>query len=235
VPKAPPREPARPTRRTSKPEEDVAPRIARRERRRERSREEIIAAAKRVLVQNGIAATTLSAIAREVGVTKAALYYYFPSKEALLFELIFGAVEAQAKAVHAAVTEAKGGGGALRAIISATIHLFAPRLDDFRLAFLHGQVSGTDTVRLSAAELGRLHPLNDVAYAGAARLLAEDWKSAPGRARVDPRLMAFLASLSALGVLTLKGLVENMGDPLRYSDEQLIEGLSRIFEAAAAP
>ena len=47
--------------------------------------------------------------------------------------------------------------------------------------------------------------------------------------------MVFLAHCSAIGLLTMKGLVESFGDPLVYSDDQLIEGLSRIFEAAAAP
>ena len=66
-------------------------RLARRERRRDRSREEILEAARRVLLRNGIAATTLDAVAREVGVSKTALYYYYPSKDALFFELVFGA------------------------------------------------------------------------------------------------------------------------------------------------
>ena len=47
--------------------------------------------------------------------------------------------------------------------------------------------------------------------------------------------MAFLANLAAVGVLTMKGLVENFGDPLLYSDEQLIAARTRIFEAAATP
>jgi len=44
-----------------------------------------------------------------------------------------------------------------------------------------------------------------------------------------------LANVSAIGILTFKGMVESVGDPLRWSDEQLIEGLARIFESAAAP
>ncbi|MBK8593700.1 MAG: helix-turn-helix transcriptional regulator, partial [Sandaracinaceae bacterium] len=51
----------------------------------DRSREEIIDAVRRVLFRDGLAATTLLAVAREVGLTKAALYYYYPSKDAMLF------------------------------------------------------------------------------------------------------------------------------------------------------
>ncbi len=214
---------------------EVSPRIARRERRRERSREEIVDAARRVLLRSGIAATTLDAVAREVGLTKAALYYYYPSKDALFFEVVFGAVEAQSRAIHDAVAVAPGGGAALRAIIRETVRTFASRLDDFRLTFLHGQVAGPGAVHVAAEQLARIRPLNDLAYAGATRKLAEDWKAAPGRARVPPRLMAFLANVSAVGLLTMKGMVESVGDPLLYSDDELVEGLARVFEAAAAP
>jgi hypothetical protein len=32
----------------------------------------------------------------------------------------------------------------------------------------------------------------------------------------------------------MKGMVEGVGDPLRYSDEELIEGLAKVFAAAAS-
>ena len=47
--------------------------------------------------------------------------------------------------------------------------------------------------------------------------------------------MAFLAYLAAIGLLTMKGMVESLQDPLAYSDDQLVEGFARIFEAATAP
>jgi len=47
--------------------------------------------------------------------------------------------------------------------------------------------------------------------------------------------MALLAYTSALGLLTMKGMVESVEDPLLYTDEQLIDGLVKIFAAAAAP
>jgi AcrR family transcriptional regulator len=168
-------------------------------------------------------------------VTKTALYYYYPSKDALLFELAFGTLRAQSQAVHDAVEQATDGGDALRAIIRETVNVFSKRLDDFRLVYLHGQVAGPGALHVNAAQLERIRPLNDLAFAGATRLLAEQRKHGASRARVEPRLMAFLASLAAIGLLTMKGTVESVGDPLLYSDEQLIEGLARVFEAAAAP
>jgi AcrR family transcriptional regulator len=231
----PPRAPRKKPRRSASDPPAISPRVARRERRRERSREEIVDAARRVLVRDGLAATTLDAVAKEVGLTKAAIYYYYPSKDALFFEVVFGVLESKAHALHDAVAQAKSGPDALRAIVRETVRTFAPRLDDFRLAYLHGQIGGPGVLRVSAEQFARIHPLNDLSFGGATERLSADWKKGRGRANVEPRLMAFLAQLAAIGLLTMKGMVESVDDPLLYSDEQLIEGFARIFEAAAAP
>jgi AcrR family transcriptional regulator len=211
----------------------IVSRLARRERRRERSREEILDAARNVLLREGVAATTLEAVAGEAGMSKTGLYYYFSSKDALLFELVHAAFEAQARAVQDAVEKTASGGEALGAIIRQTAGAFASRLDDFRLAFLFGQVAGPGAVRWSEEQFARIRPLNELCLAGAARRLKERRGKRQGGAEVEPRLMAFLAYLATIGLLTMKGMVESLDDPLKYSDEQMIEGLARIFAAAA--
>jgi AcrR family transcriptional regulator len=45
--------------------------------------------------------------------SKTGLYYYYSSKDALVFELVFGAIEGQAHAVHKAVQKAKDESGAV--------------------------------------------------------------------------------------------------------------------------
>jgi len=109
-----------------------------------------------------------------------------------------------------------------------------PRLDDFRLAFMFGQVARAGAVRWNAEQFARLRPLDDLWYAGAATKLREERRKRSGRAAVEPRMLAFLAHLAAIGLLTMKGLVEQLDDPLVFSDEQLIEGFARVFEAAAS-
>jgi len=52
-------------------------------------------------------------------------------------ELANDGCHAQAQAVHDAVEVAPDGGAALRAMIQQTVSVFAARLDDFRLTFLH--------------------------------------------------------------------------------------------------
>lgn len=147
---------------------------------------------------------------------------------------MYGAVEAQSQAVHDAVLEAKDGGEALGAIVRATVRSSAPRTDDFRLTFLLGQLS-PGGARLTPEQFAKLRPPNNLTLAGATKHLTEAWGTKRGRTRVEPRLVAFLAYLSALGLLTMKGLVESVGDPLLYSDDQLIEGFAQIFSMAAAP
>ncbi len=208
-------------------------RVARRERRRERSREEILEAARRVLLRGGVGALTVEAVAREVGVTKTALYYYFSSKDALLFELMFEILETHAKAVHDSVEKAKDGADALGRLIRTSVKEFAPRLEDFRLAFLQGQVASPGSVHFDEVQFARIRPLNDLWLAGAADKLARGRKKGSRGGPVEPRLMAFLAYLAALGLLTMKGMVESVDDPLLYSDDQLIDGFAKVFAAAA--
>ena len=53
----------------------------------ERNREKIIAAAARLIVSKGVADTSLADIARETGISKGTLYYYYPNKGDLIFDI----------------------------------------------------------------------------------------------------------------------------------------------------
>ncbi len=204
-------------------------RRARQKRRRDRSRADILAAARAVLLRDGISAVTLDAVAREAGMSKTGLYYYFASKEALVFELVFAIWESQGERVRDAVEPVDTGPAALAAIIRTTVEGYASQMDDFRLAYLLGQVSGSSGLQVSPEQFERIRPINDMVLAGAARKLGTGKK----RCVVEPRLLTFLAYASAIGLLTMKGLVESQGDPLLYSDEQLVEALGKVFATAA--
>ena len=204
---------------------------SRSQRRRERSRDEILDAARMLVETHGLQGLTMDEVARTVGLTKPALYYYFASKDALLAELHHRTLEQMSQRLHDAVAATATGPEALRALIRETVTQYAPRMNDFRLAFLQPQLAA-DVLKVSPERLARIRPLNDLAFAGAATRVRA---SRSRRAGINPRLLVFLAHLSALGVLTMKGLVETFDDPLRYSDEELIDALARVFEAAARP
>lgn len=217
------------------PKAEVSARVARRERKRDRSREEILEAARAVLLRSGVASMTLDAVAREVGVSKTALYYYFPSKDALLFELIFAVLDAHARQIHKAVDNVPDGAQALGALIGGSVTTFASHLEDFRLAFLHGQVASPGSVHFDAEQFARIRPLNNLILAGVANKIAQGQGVEGNRAGIEPRLLAFLAYLATIGVLTMKGMVESLKDPLAFSDTELIDGLTRVFAVAAGP
>ena len=55
--------------------------------RRSGYREKIIQVASRLIIEKGIANTSLADIARETGISKGTLYYYYPSKGELIFDI----------------------------------------------------------------------------------------------------------------------------------------------------
>lgn len=58
------------------------------EQRRESRREEILKAAQELFLRKGYANTSLDDIAREVGIKREGLYYYFPNRSQILIEII---------------------------------------------------------------------------------------------------------------------------------------------------
>src|SRR4051794_25745298 len=78
---------------------------SRRERLHAATREEAKAIALRQLATGGIAALSLNAIGREMGLTGPALYRYFTSRDALLTDLIVDAYGDLAATVEAVASE----------------------------------------------------------------------------------------------------------------------------------
>lgn len=84
----------------------------------ERSAAQIVAAATRVLARRGYARTSLLDIAREAGMSKGALHYHFPTKEALVSKVLESALESIAARTLEAWQAAAGDPvGALRSSV----------------------------------------------------------------------------------------------------------------------
>jgi AcrR family transcriptional regulator len=215
------------------PSASSTPRATRRDRRRAQSREEILTATREILMRNGIGSFTLDAVARELQLTKAALYYYFPSKDALLFEALRVELRAEAEAIAEAVQKTESGSEALRALVETVFEYYRDRPNAFRLAYLYGQVSSSEMAPTTPEMLERVRPINDLIYGNLQKKLEAD---RPRRAaQIDPRRLAFIAHMAAIGLLTMKGLVEAHGDPLVHSDADLLEDLTRLLQAATLP
>jgi AcrR family transcriptional regulator len=81
---------------------------------RKEAQKKIIAAAIEVAGNNGWNAVTLDAIAREVGVTKPALYGYFENREKLLHEVVRGVVSEFQSEFETRVLQEKDPGNIIR-------------------------------------------------------------------------------------------------------------------------
>ena len=75
--------------------------------------DELLAAALRIFSEKGFAATRLDDVAREVGVSKAALYLYFESKQAIFEALVRSAVIPNVERLERMVAEWRGSTGEL--------------------------------------------------------------------------------------------------------------------------
>jgi AcrR family transcriptional regulator len=65
-------------------------------------REALLLAARRVFAHNGLAATRISDIAADAGVSQGLVYHYFPNKEALFGEIVEGALREAARLASSA-------------------------------------------------------------------------------------------------------------------------------------
>ncbi|MCM2394135.1 TetR/AcrR family transcriptional regulator [Streptomyces albipurpureus] len=90
-----------------------------RQRRRAAAIQEILDAAERHITDNGPAALSLRAIARSLGMTVQALYYYFPSRETLLTVLVAKGYDDLAAAVQNAVDTAAEDSALPRLVVAA--------------------------------------------------------------------------------------------------------------------
>ena len=74
--------------------------LARRERQKAETRQAILDAARELFVADGVAATTMRAIAAKIGYTPTAIYHHFRDKDALIVELCMADFSALGQAMY---------------------------------------------------------------------------------------------------------------------------------------
>lgn len=204
-------------------------------RRQEQVRDEILDAARKVLLSRGLSGLTMAAVARELQLTKAALYYYFSSKDALVFEIIYLDLAGHAEVVGNAVANAGSGADAIEALIRASSEHYGNRLDELRLAYLVPQVGSASATRFDPETLAKIRPLNDRMYGVVAKKIQQDQQAGLIAQSINGQRLAFLAHTSVLGMLTVEGLVEVADDaPLIHSRESMVDELVDTFTARLA-
>ena len=216
------------------PKQSVAQtkREARNERRRDQTRAEILDTARDVVLGSGLASFTLADVADVLGLTKPALYYYFDSKESLLFELLLREWFEAATEVKAAVEVTESGADAVEALMRTVFDRYRDRLELFVLFFKMGPGGDFEGI-MGPEELERIRPINDMLYGGAEARLRADQRTGGFPKKRGPRRFAFSAHMAVIGLLNMKAIAASAKDPLIHGDEDMIEDLCTTFRDAA--
>lgn len=198
---------------------------------RERMRQEVLEEAKALLLAEGLDAVTLASVSSRLGMTKPAIYHYFPSKEALTRSLVGLLIDEEIGELEAAVNKAGPGDHPIGAMISAFHHHYRKNLHAFR--FVYGQLQlyvkpelGIDAEMVRSEITPRTRHLFDLLES---RLTSGKQGSRESR---HMRRLAFVAWMSVLGLLTMIAIAEGMDDPLLYPDEELLDTITSVFDQA---
>lgn len=202
-----------------------SPRI--REKRRQ-ARRDILDAAHRVLKEQGVDSVTLASVAAELGMTKPALYHYFPSKDALVRALVTSLLAEEIEVLIAAVEADEDVAGTLSTLVRAFYRHYIGRLDAFRIIYCQSQLGSARSLGIDAETIRdefnpRTRHLFDVLEQ---RLTTARSGSAERR---QARRLAFTAWTSALGLMTMLSVADSTADPLVYSDAELLDTLTGVF------
>lgn len=92
---------------------------------------QLLAIARRLFAQKGFDATSLRDIAEAAQITKAALYYYFPNKDALYERVVIGSMDSLLAQVQAAVARAPTPMQKVRAFLHASAAEMEQRRDQW--------------------------------------------------------------------------------------------------------
>jgi TetR/AcrR family transcriptional regulator len=111
--------------------------------RADRTRQKILAESARVFNRRGYHAATLDEIARAIGMTKPALYYYVKSKEDLLFQCHQKALDIATDAVRIAMASAEAADERLRIVLTRYIEGMTAELSGFVVLLHEGALSPT--------------------------------------------------------------------------------------------
>lgn len=138
----------------------------------------------RIFRERGYHATSMRAIASALGMQPAALYYYYPAKEDLLFRIMESAVDALSERVQAAIDGGATAPIRLQQAITAHITAVADHLDELSVFLQERKALGPERRGIIQSKSDRYeHIFRDILQAGveAGELRA-----------VDPRLAGFL-------------------------------------------
>ena len=200
---------------------------------------QLLAIARRLFAQHGYDRTSLRDIAEAANITKAALYYYFPNKDALYDRIVLESIQLLHDQVAAAVAQAQGPTARVRAFMEASAQVQDTGRDRWIAGSNAFWQSATDGQRMAALKLRD-------SYEGLLRQCIADGIKAGEMRAVDPAMAGRLL-LSALnqiprwhkpdGKLSAAEVMQQFLDMLLYGlvlEEPLAAPTPRKRKAATA-
>jgi AcrR family transcriptional regulator len=171
--------------------------------------------ARSLLVHQGIENFTVAQVAAVANVSKPAVYYYFDSKEDLVFELSLEVLTAEYQRLERAITDAESGVDSLVALVRTRIDFYMEDRDSFRILHVWGPVLGLQPRVEGSAQHAALRTL----LARVSERLSAD------RSRFRPTSRVDVAKVPELGWALSQGIVaamavgpEREGDAARVAD-----------------
>ena len=176
----------------------------------------ILDIARGIMSADGIAALSFDRIARELGKTKQAVLYWYPSKPDLLAALFVPWLEAETQVATEAV-RGREGDEAVRAFVRALADFHRANLDRFRMMYLVFQTTAPRGAGDPATLQDRVNPVTDGLYAALADSIGD---------RPYPRVEAAAIHAAVLGEILMFGLADALGDPLKHDPSAMIDALA---------
>lgn len=159
----------------------------------ERTRQDILAAARRLFISQGFTATPMRQIAKEVGITPAAIYNHYPSKDGLFTALLQSAAPYDQLFALFGEIEARTPEDFVRQVFRASLAFITDHQDYLQLVLIDAQE------RDGAAVAAFLPEILPKAHVWHQRLLALDAGMRDGEARLrNVPFLVFLRTLVSL-------------------------------------
>jgi AcrR family transcriptional regulator len=146
--------------------------------------ENIFRVACHIFRERGYHATSMRAISSTLGMQPAALYYYYPGKENLLFRIMESAIDALTARVLEAINPADPAPQRLRQAIGAHVTAVADHLDELGVFFQELRALSPKRREVIQAKRDR--------YEHIFRDILQDGVDSGELTRVDPRLAGFV-------------------------------------------
>ncbi|MFT6675615.1 MAG: AcrR family transcriptional regulator [Sulfitobacter sp.] len=195
---------------------------------RVKTKDKILEIAGALLITEGLSAVSFDAIARQLGRTKQAVLYWYPTKQDLLAAMFLPALEAEAEAAEKALCEMPSRNRAIAAFVTAIAEFHFSDLERFRLMYLLPQtIRPMDRASHNTALLGKVHPVTDRLYGALAQRL--------GRGQASARQEALAVHSATLGLVLMFGLSDSVMDPLKHSKSDMMAALIAVLTSSGQP